>query len=122
VARAGTALPAQLRDHPRITCHLLPPGREGVLSPVLLVPVAAARAIAQTLRLVFLFLVVLRKPDVILVQNPPAIPTLLVTLVPALRLGPRHPLVALARAFETMLGRRADAHLSVSEALRRHLE
>jgi beta-1,4-mannosyltransferase len=142
VARAGSALHAQLRDHPRITCHLLPPAREGALSPVLLVPVAAARAITQTLRLVFLFLVVLRKPDVILVQNPPAIPTLLVALgaarlrggrlvvdwhnlswaVLALALGARHPLVALARSFETVLGRRADAHLSVSEALRRALE
>ena len=121
VARAGSALHAQLRDHPRITCHLLPPAREGSLSPVLLVPVAAARAVAQTLRLVFLFLVVLRKPDVILVQNPPAIPTLLVALaaarlrrarlvvdwhnlgwaVLALALGARHPLIALARAFET---------------------
>src|SRR5262249_34790146 len=89
------------------------------------------------LRLVFLFLVVIRKPDVILVQNPPAIPTLLVALmaarlrgarlvvdwhnfgwaVLALALGPRHPAVGLARWFETTLGRRADAHLCVSEAL-----
>ena len=110
---------------------------------MLLVPVAAARAVAQTLRLVFLFLVVLRKPDVILVQNPPAIPTLLVALaaarlrrarlvvdwhnlgwaVLALALGARHPLVALARCVrDGTLGRRADAHLCVSEALRRDLQ
>jgi beta-1,4-mannosyltransferase len=137
VARAGSAPIAELRDHPRITCHLLPPSREAWWPAPLLVPVAAARAVAQTLRLVFLFLVVLRKPDVILVQNPPAIPTLLVTLVAArlraaklvvdwhnfgwavlaLALGPRHPAVGFARWFETTLGRRADAHLCVSDAL-----
>ena len=31
VARAGSAPIAQLRGHPRITCHLLPPAREGSL-------------------------------------------------------------------------------------------
>ncbi len=80
---------------------------------------------------------VLRKPDVILVQNPPAIPTLLVVLtaarlrgarlvvdwhnlawaVLALGIGARHPAVALARWYEGVLGRRADAHLCVSDAL-----
>ena len=84
-----------------------------------------------------MFLVVLRKPDVILVQNPPAVPTLLVVLaaarlagarlvvdwhnlawaVLALGIGPRHPVVALARWYEGVLGRRADAHLCVSGAL-----
>src|SRR5262245_32748093 len=137
VAHAGSAPIPELRDHPRITCHLLPPSREASWPGALLVPVAAARALAQTLRLVFLFLVVLRKPDVILVQNPPAIPTLLVALVAArlrgarlvvdwhnfgwavlaLALGARHPAVGFARWFETTLGRRADAHLCVSEAL-----
>jgi beta-1,4-mannosyltransferase len=137
VARAGSVPIAELRDHPRITCHLLPPSREASWPAALLVPVAAARAVAQTLRLVFLFLVTIRKPDVILVQNPPAIPTLLVALVAArlrgarlvvdwhnfgwavlaLALGQRHPAVGFARWFETTLGRRADAHLCVSEAL-----
>jgi len=142
VARAGSAPIAELRGHPRVTCHLLPPAREGSLPALLLVPVAAARAVAQTLRLVFLFLIVLRKPDVILVQNPPAIPTLLVALVAArlrrarlvvdwhnfgwtvlaLALGRRHPAVGLARWFETTLGRRADAHLCVSQALQNVLQ
>ena len=141
VARAGSAPIAELRGNPRITCHLLPPAREGSLPALLLVPVAAARAVAQTLRLVFLFLIVLRKPDVILVQNPPAIPTLLVALVAArlrrarlvvdwhnfgwtvlaLALGRRHPPSG-SRWFETTLGRRADAHLCVSQALQNVLE
>jgi len=141
VACAGSALHAELRDHPRITCHLLPPARERAWPRALLLPAAAARALGQTLRLVWVFMVVLRKPDVILVQSPPAIPTLLVTVaaarlrgarlvidwhnlawaVLALGVGARHPIVALARWYERTLGRRADAHLAVSDALREAL-
>jgi beta-1,4-mannosyltransferase len=107
----------------------------------LLLPAAAVRAGVHALRLVWVLLVVLRKPDVILVQNPPAVPTLLVTVavarlrrarlvidwhnlawaVLALGVGARHPIVKLARAYERALGRRADAHLAVSDALRDEL-
>src|SRR5258705_5678777 len=141
VAYAGSALHAELRDHPRITCHLLPPARERAWPRALLLPAAAGRAVLQALRLVWVFMVVLRKPDVILVQNPPAVPTLLVTLaaarlrgarlvidwhnlawaVLALGVGARNPVVALARWYERTLGRRADAHLAVSDALRDEL-
>jgi len=141
VACAGSALHAELRDHPRITCHLLPPARERAWPRALLLPAAAARAVVQALRLVWVFMVVLRKPDVILVQSPPAIPTLLVTVaaarlrgarlvidwhnlawaVLALGVGARHPIVGLARWYEHALGRRADAHLAVSDALREAL-
>jgi beta-1,4-mannosyltransferase len=141
VACGGSTLHAALRDHPRITCHLLPPARDRAWPRALLLPVAAWRAVLQALRLVWVFLVVLRKPDVILVQNPPAIPTLLVSLaaarlrgarlvidwhnlawaVLALGVGRRNPAVALARWYERGLGRRADAHLAVSEALREEL-
>jgi beta-1,4-mannosyltransferase len=138
VACAGSTLHAELRDHPRITFHLLPPARERAWPRALLLPVAACRAVLQALRLVWVFLVVIRKPDVILVQNPPAVPTLLVALaaarvrgarlvidwhnlawaVLALGIGARNPIVALARWYERALGRRADAHLAVSDALR----
>lgn len=141
VACGGSTLHAELRDHPRITCHLLPPARERAWPRALLLPAAALRAVLQALRLVWVFLVVLRKPDVILVQNPPAVPTLLVTLaaarlrgsrlvidwhnlawaVLALGVGARHPIVRLARWYERTLGRRADAHLAVSDALRQEL-
>ncbi|MGH7894838.1 MAG: glycosyltransferase [Candidatus Binatia bacterium] len=77
------------------------------------------------------------RADTILVQTPPAIPTLLVALVAArasgarfvvdwhnfgwamlgLRLPARHPVVRLARAWERLLGPRADAHLCVSHAM-----
>jgi beta-1,4-mannosyltransferase len=103
----------------------------------LFVPVALGRVIVQALRLVWMFLAVVRKPDVILVQNPPAVPTLLMALVAArlrgarlvvdwhnlawavlaVGVGARHPVVTLARWYEGALGRRADAHLCVSAAL-----
>jgi beta-1,4-mannosyltransferase len=138
VACAGSALHAEIRNHPRITCHLLPSGSDHVWPRLLRLPAAAVRAVLQALRLVWVFLVVLRKPDVILVQNPPAIPTLLVTVavarlrgarlvidwhnlawaVLALGAGARNPVIPLARWYEHALGRRADAHLAVSEALR----
>jgi beta-1,4-mannosyltransferase len=141
IACAGSPLPAELTAQPRITCHLLPPARERSLPRALLLPAAAVRAAVQAVRLVWLFLVVVRKPDVILVQNPPAVPTLLIALVAArlrgarlvvdwhnlawavlaLAVGARHPIVAAARWYEGTLGRRADAHLCVSEALRAEL-
>jgi beta-1,4-mannosyltransferase len=141
VACAGSTLHAALRDHPRITCHLLPPAHERAWPHALSLPAAAARAVLQALRLVWVFMVVLRKPDVILVQNPPAVPTFLVALVAArlrgarlvidwhnlacavlaLGVGTRNPVVAVARWYERTLGRRADAHLAVSEALRDEL-
>jgi beta-1,4-mannosyltransferase len=137
VACGGSAVHAEVRVHPRITCHLLPPARERSLPRGLLLPAAIWRAVVQALWLVWMFAAVVRKPDVILVQNPPAIPTLLVVLaaarlrgarlvvdwhnlawaVLALGLGARHPGVALARWYEGLLGRRADAHLCVSDAL-----
>jgi beta-1,4-mannosyltransferase len=137
VACGGSAVHAEVRVHPRITCHLLPPARERSLPRGLLLPAAIWRAVVQALWLVWMFAAVLRKPDVILVQNPPAIPTLLVVLaaarlrgarlvvdwhnlawaVLALGLGARHPGVSLARWYERVLGRRADAHLCVSSAL-----
>ena len=75
---------------------------------------------------------------VVLVQTPPALPTLAVALraarrrgarlvvdwhnlghaLLALRLGAAHPVVRLAALAEQHLGRRADAHLCVSAAMR----
>ncbi len=83
----------------------------------------------------------LPKPDFVLVQNPPAIPTLLAALVASrlraarlvidwhnfgcsmltLKLAAQSPLVRLARWYERGVGRRADRHLCVSQAMRAEL-
>src|SRR5207249_9111251 len=94
-------------------------------------------AIIDTIRLSYRLwrqLRILIRPNLILVQNPPAFPTLAVTwfslkkrnvrfvvdwhnlgyTVLALRLGRWHPAVRLARWLERIFGRLADAHLCVS--------
>ncbi len=84
----------------------------------------------------------LEPPDLVLVQNPPAFPTLAVTwfslrrrgvrfvidwhnlgyTLLRLRLGQWHPAVRLARWFERRDARRVDANLCVSRGLARFLE
>jgi beta-1,4-mannosyltransferase len=79
--------------------------------------------------------------DVLLVQNPPAVPTLLVGVVVArargarlivdwhnfgyamlaLKVGPHRLATRLARRYERALARRADGHLCVSHAMRTEL-
>jgi beta-1,4-mannosyltransferase len=97
---------------------------------------SAARAAQQATALLNMLLRV-PKPDVILVQNPPAVPTLAAAFtaarlrgarlvidwhnlshtILAVRLGERHRAVrALARS-ERRWARRADAHLAVSQSL-----
>lgn len=141
IGYAGSALHPAVRDDEHIRWHFLPPRPERARhrsSGRRFVARAAVKVLGECLRLLWLLLRVVRKPDVILVQNPPAIPTLLIALaaarlraarlvvdwhnlgytVLALRLGPRHPLVRLAHWYERVIGRRADAHLCVS----RHMQ
>ena len=127
VGESGVSLPAAL-DHPRIHIHRLTP-RRGVWG----VPGSAVALVRALLRL--------PRPDVIVAQSPPAIPTLAATwLVARLRrsrliidwhnLGwtllptstlPRRWLSRFAGALERASASGADAHLAVSDALARHL-
>lgn len=90
-----------------------------------------------------LWLLLVRTPraDAVLVQNPPAVPTLLAGWMAARmrgslfivdwhnfgytmlspRLDPAHLVVQSARSWERWLGRKADAHFCVSSAMRRIL-
>ena len=97
---------------------------------------SALRASGQAVRL-FSLLMRLPKPDVILVQNPPAVPTLSIAwlvarlrgarlvidwhnlshAIVAVKVGERHRAVKSLRRSERRWGRRADAHLTVSKAL-----
>jgi len=140
----GTPLPAALAGNPRITVHRLNPAtlrlRGGFSGSRY-----AAAGVFDAARLSFRLWRLLGKlpqPDLVLVQNPPAFPTLLVawfslhrcgvrfvidwhnlgfTLL-RLRLGRWHPAVRLARWFERRDARRVDANLCVSRGLAAFLE
>jgi beta-1,4-mannosyltransferase len=139
VGLEGAPLHAALTAEPRLTSHRL--GDRGFASRASrgrgrFLWMSGARALVQASKLVTTLLR-LPKPDIILVQSSPAFPTLpaawfvarmrgarlmidwhnLSHTVLAVRLGDRHRAVrALARS-ERRWGRRADAHLAVSNAM-----
>jgi len=135
---AGAALPTGLRECPNVRVHFLddasPQPARQARTPY------AVRAVARALRLGWRLVALLmrvRRPRLILVQNPPGIPTLplawcvarlrsaalvvdwhnLTSAMLALRLGPGHVLVTIAAAVERAVGRRADRNLFVSQAM-----
>ena len=118
-----------------------PPSFFSKLPRAIFVLVAAVKVPMQTLSLWLALVARTPKPAVVLVQTPPAIPTLMVvqcaclltrsrlfldwhnlayTLL-ALRLGPHSPLVRVSETLERLFGRHADAHLFVTQAMLRHL-
>ena len=125
--------------NPRIKCHRLPDrafaGRSqgGVRR---FVWGSALRAAGQALRL-FATLMRIPKPDVILAQNPPAVPTLFVAwlaarlrgsrfvidwhnlshTIAAVKVGEHHRVVKTLKRSERRWAKRADGHLTVSQAL-----
>ncbi len=135
----GAPLIPAVSSHSRIHVHRLPArvvstrARGGVNRFVIASTFRAAR---QALRLVRV-LMRLPKPDTILVQTPPAVPTLgvawlvarlrgarlvidwhnLAHTVAAISLGERHLAVRAIARSERRWARRADAHLAVSQAL-----
>ncbi len=138
----GTPLSRALTENARITVHRLPVSALRHGAPVLgYAPFALidswriGRRLRKTLRS-------LPKPDLLLVQNPPAFPTLIVarealakrgvrfvidwhnigyTLL-GLRVGQWHPAVRLARWLERRDARHADANLCVSRGLAEFLK
>jgi len=141
IGYAESAPPAAVRDNKNITVRGIPPPwklpRKPKIAYFLLAPVAA---LARALTLALVMLQGGRK-GVILVQNPPSIPTLLVARLlswfvdgSALVIdwhnygftimqstGAPRPLIKLASAFEHVCGPWADGHLCVSDAMRRDL-
>lgn len=140
VGVAGAEPFAAVRAHPAIHLRTLTDGARprdgnGFFASAFL------RVLRQTLGLLTGLVFRRSAPDVILVQSPPAIPTLAVALlaarlrgarlvidwhnlgfaVLALRLGETHAAVRLAAWYERACGRRGDAHLCVSRALQRAL-
>lgn len=144
VGYEGAPLPAFITDDRRIHVRVLPEARlryrgtghwEGTFT--FLAAIDAARLSAHLYRT----LMRLPKPDLILVQNPPALPTLAVARTVArlrgarlvvdwhnlgysqlaLRVGRRHVAVRLSRWFEMAVARAASAHLCVSRGFARFL-
>lgn len=126
-------------NHPRITCHRLSDRAfQGRASGGMkrFVAGSVARAVGQAWRL-FTLLMRLPKADAILVQNPPAVPTLAVAwavcrmrgsrfvidwhnlshTIVAIRLGETHRAVKALSRSERRWSRRAQAHLTVSQGL-----
>ena len=144
VGLEGTPLPREISDDPRITVHRLATPRLKIRGELTGSTYAVA-GLFDAMRISFRLwntLRRLRRPDLVLVQNPPAFPTLAVawfslkrrgvrfvvdwhnlgyTLL-QLRLGQWHPAVRFARWFERRDARRVDANLCVSRGLAAFLE
>ena len=139
----GAPLPKSLTCDPRITVHRLSEPRmrhRTRHSKILFGLLAIFDAVRASFRLAWALFRIPR-PDLLLVQNPPSIPTLQVSWIAArlrgarlvidwhnlgytilaLRLGRRHVAVRLARWIEMVGGRMADAHLCVSRGFARFL-
>jgi beta-1,4-mannosyltransferase len=144
IGYAGAVLPQSISSDRHISVHRLGEPRlrhRYGRSTVLYVLFALVDGLRSTVR-IGRALWSVPTPDLILVQNPPSVPTLLVawlvarfrraklvidwhnlgyTLL-ALRLGRWHPMVRLARWFERSFGARADAHLCVSRGFAKFLQ
>jgi beta-1,4-mannosyltransferase len=143
VGREGTPLPKFLTDNPRIAIRPFGQGnlrRHAGRSKIFYGLFATIDAVETSIGLL-LALMRIERPDLLLVQNPPALPSLYVArivrrlrgsrlvvdwhnlgyTVLALQLGRGHVAVRLARWLERRAARRADAHLCVSRGIARFL-
>eukprot|EP00887_Chlorella_sp_A99_P002063 scaffold18.g2063.t1 len=143
IGQRGSALIPDLQKHQaagRLAVHYVPDTPRWLqrLPGPLRLPLKAA---LQLLALLWMLLVALPAPRVILLQLPPALPTMLVCKLAALRhharlvydwhnfaytlmaigMGAAHPLVRLAERYERFWGRRADASLCVTRAMQHEL-
>jgi len=143
IGYAGAPLPKAITDHPRITVRHIGQARLRDRVGRSSVMYAMAALVDGTRVATRLFIALLRAPKftLLLVQSPPALPTLHVawlvsrlrrarlvvdwhnlgyTLL-ALRLGRRHPAVRLGRWLEKIAGRAAHANLCVSRGFSKFL-
>jgi beta-1,4-mannosyltransferase len=140
----GTPLARAITDDPKITIHRINPARLAFRSSLTGSGYAVAGLFdaARVSWRLWRLLRRLPRPDLVLVQNPPAFPTLVVTWFSLhargtrfvidwhnlgysflqLRMGRWHPAVRLARWYERRDARRVEANLCVSRGLAAFLE
>lgn len=139
IAYCGAATPASLRDNVSITLHPLPEGWSGRhrLKGVAFTLYSVLRVFVSALRLFGILGLRMKRPDAILLQTPPALPTLPIALLAgwvrrasvlidwhnyghallALKSGKGSRAVRFYRWSERVFGRRGSAHLTVSQAM-----
>ncbi|KAI9208656.1 uncharacterized protein BJ171DRAFT_419412 [Polychytrium aggregatum] len=130
---------AQISSSPHVTLWYLPqpPKMDASGSRALYLLKGVQRSAVQFLRILGLLLFVVPKPGHILIQNPPAIPTLAIAQIVrllnrsrliidwhnlgysimAISLGETNKMVKIAKIYERLLGCSADAHLCVTKAM-----
>ncbi|CAB4399266.1 UDP-Glycosyltransferase/glycogen phosphorylase [Rhizophagus irregularis] len=135
--------PSQIIDNPKIKIHYIShPWRLPENVPkMLFLLFAPIKVYSQILILYWTLLFRINRPDFVLVQNPPAIPTLMIVqfvcwlrstnliidwhnfgyTILGLRLGHDSRIVKIAKWYEKLYGGRAHAHLTVSSAMHREL-
>lgn len=131
----------EVEHHPNITQHRIWQFPWRFPRPLFVV-YAFFKLLVLTLQLFWVLLFGIRKPSLILMQNPPAIPSMVIVYIVckirgaklvidwhnfgysilAINLGQGSPLVKIHRWYEHFFGRRGDAHLCVSAAMQSELE
>ncbi|KAK4876984.1 hypothetical protein RN001_009490 [Aquatica leii] len=131
-------LHASLKSEPLLSYHYIAP-YPSIPLPRFLNYIL--KTIWQAFTLLFVLLII-RKPDKLIVQNPPAVPSLLVCwfysiiiranliidwhnyayTIMALNVGPDNILVKLTKSIERFVGQRASANFCVTNAMKNNLE
>lgn len=142
VAYLGSTPREEIVQHEHIHLRLIPPPPEWLNRYLPRVLALAVRVLTQLLQLLVLMLVRLPRPNFVLLQTPPCVPSFTVCRVVCflrgakfvidwhnfaytlmgLQMGIGHPLVEIARRYEKYMGRTADAHLCVTNAMQQWLE
>ncbi|KAJ3011817.1 UNVERIFIED_CONTAM: mannosyltransferase [Siphonaria sp. JEL0065] len=143
VGYKGSTLSNKLENHGRLKIHRIPsPTKITAKNPILFLITAAVRVVKQLVQLFWLLFVQLPCSQVIIVQNPPAIPTLLIAQllrffrgskliidwhnfgfsIMAIGKSKGNLIVRLAKWYEMTLGRVADGHLCVTRAMAEELK
>lgn len=140
VGYGGSVPHVALLNNPNIVRHLITPLTWKV-PRALFILYAPFKVLFLYVQLLWMLFFCVSRPDFIIVQNPPAIPTLFVAKLVsvirgsklvidwhnfgysllALSLGPKHPFVALSYWYERICGRFGDAHLCVTKAMQKEL-